>query len=104
MHKMRLCDRMTANSSQLEFGVEYMLIKIGDFEFTEVWDGVLYKKLSNYPRLIFVSGISLGILDILRGSVMQFLDLWGCKHLAFPTIPLVAHSGSCCFLSTLHPV
>lgn len=28
-----------------------MLIKIGDFEFTEVWDGVLYKKLSRYPEI-----------------------------------------------------
>lgn len=28
-----------------------MLIKIGDFEFTEVWDGVFYKKLSNYPNV-----------------------------------------------------
>lgn len=28
-----------------------MLIKAGDFEFTEVWDGVLYKKLSNYPQI-----------------------------------------------------
>lgn len=28
-----------------------MLIKIGNFEFTEVWDGVLYKKLSNYPQI-----------------------------------------------------
>ena len=28
-----------------------MLIKIGNFEFTEVWDGVLYKKLSNYPQV-----------------------------------------------------
>ena len=28
-----------------------MLIKIGDFEFTEVWDGVLYKKLSDYPHI-----------------------------------------------------
>lgn len=28
-----------------------MLIKIGDFEFTEVWDGVLYKKLSQYPAV-----------------------------------------------------
>jgi hypothetical protein len=28
-----------------------MLIKIGDFEYTEVWDGVLYKKLSNYPQI-----------------------------------------------------
>lgn len=28
-----------------------MLIKIGDFEFTEVWDGVLYKKLSQYPAI-----------------------------------------------------
>ena len=28
-----------------------MLIKIGDFEFTEVWDGVLYKKLARYPAI-----------------------------------------------------
>lgn len=28
-----------------------MLIKIGDFEFTEVWDGILYKKLSQYPAI-----------------------------------------------------
>lgn len=28
---------------------ENMLIKIGDFEYTEVWDGIFYKKLSNYP-------------------------------------------------------
>ncbi len=28
-----------------------MLIKIGNFEYTEVWDGVLYKKLSNYPDI-----------------------------------------------------
>lgn len=28
-----------------------MLIKVGDFDFTEVWDGVLYKKLSNYPQI-----------------------------------------------------
>ena len=28
-----------------------MLIKVGDFEFTEVWDGVLYKKLSDYPQI-----------------------------------------------------
>lgn len=28
-----------------------MLIKIGSFEFTEVWDGVLYKKLSDYPDI-----------------------------------------------------
>ena len=28
-----------------------MLIKIGDFEFTEVWDGTLYKKLSQYPTI-----------------------------------------------------
>lgn len=28
-----------------------MLIKIGNFEFTEVWDGVFYKKLSNYPEI-----------------------------------------------------
>lgn len=28
-----------------------MVIKVGDFECTEVWDGVFYKKLSNYPQL-----------------------------------------------------
>ncbi len=28
-----------------------MLIKLGDFEFTSVWDGVFYKKLSNYPMV-----------------------------------------------------
>lgn len=28
-----------------------MLIRIGDFEFSEVWDGVFYKKLSNYPQV-----------------------------------------------------
>lgn len=28
-----------------------MLIKIGNFECTEVWDGVFYKKLSNYPQV-----------------------------------------------------
>lgn len=29
----------------------YLIIKIADFEFTEVWDGILYKKLSNYPNV-----------------------------------------------------
>lgn len=28
-----------------------MLIKVGNFEYTEVWDGVFYKKLSNYPQI-----------------------------------------------------
>ena len=28
-----------------------MIINIGCHEFTEVWDGVLYKKLSDYPRI-----------------------------------------------------
>ena len=28
-----------------------MLIKIGGFEFTAVWDGVLYKNLSNFPQI-----------------------------------------------------
>lgn len=28
-----------------------MLIKICNFEFTEVWDGILYKKLSQYPAI-----------------------------------------------------
>lgn len=29
-----------------------LLIKVGNFEFTEVWDNVLYKKLSAYPEII----------------------------------------------------
>ena len=28
-----------------------MLIKIGDFDCTEVCDGLFYKKLSNYPQV-----------------------------------------------------
>ncbi|WP_022776935.1 hypothetical protein [Butyrivibrio sp. AE3009] len=28
-----------------------MKIKIGEFHFTECWDGVLYKKLSDYPNI-----------------------------------------------------
>ena len=28
-----------------------MLIKIGDFECTMVWDGLFYKKLSDYPKI-----------------------------------------------------
>lgn len=28
-----------------------MLIRIGDFECTEVWDGVFYKRLSDYPHI-----------------------------------------------------
>lgn len=28
-----------------------MLIKVGNFECTEVWDGIFYKKLSNYPQI-----------------------------------------------------
>lgn len=28
-----------------------MIIKVGNFECTEVWDGVFYKKLSNYPQV-----------------------------------------------------
>lgn len=29
-----------------------MIIKVGNFECTEVWDGVFYKKLSRYPQII----------------------------------------------------
>ena len=29
-----------------------MLIKIGEFDFTECWDGVLYKKLSVFPNIM----------------------------------------------------
>lgn len=28
-----------------------MVIKLGNFEFSEVWDGVFYKKLSCYPQV-----------------------------------------------------
>ena len=31
--------------------VPLMLIRIGQFDFTECWDGVLYKNLSNYPEI-----------------------------------------------------
>ena len=36
---------------KFEFGGDDMLIKIGDFDCTEVWDGVFYKKLSHYPKV-----------------------------------------------------
>jgi len=32
-------------------GMIELLIKIGDFDCTECWDGVFYKKLSNYPDI-----------------------------------------------------
>ena len=32
-------------------GGVYMLIKIGNFDCTEVWNGIFYKKLSNYPQV-----------------------------------------------------
>lgn len=41
-----------------------MLIKIGDFDFTEVWDGVLYKKLSEYPK----------ITDWEMRNIIEFVD------------------------------
>ena len=44
-----------------------MLIKIGDFEFTEVWDGILYKKLSQYPA----------VSDWKSGTSSS---LWNMKH------------------------
>ena len=28
-----------------------MLIRLGEFDFTEVWDGVLYRRLSGYPGI-----------------------------------------------------
>ena len=28
-----------------------MLIKIGEFDFTECWDGIFYKKLSGFPKI-----------------------------------------------------
>ena len=28
-----------------------MFIRIGQFEITECWDGVLYKKLARYPQI-----------------------------------------------------
>ena len=36
---------------KLEFIGDNMLIKIGDFEYSQVWDGVFYKRLSNYPQI-----------------------------------------------------
>jgi hypothetical protein len=41
-----------------------MLIKIGDFEFTSVWDGVYYKKLSRYPN----------ISDWEKRTIIEFVD------------------------------
>ena len=41
-----------------------MLIKIGNFEFTEVWDGILYKKLSQYPA----------ISDWEKRSIIEFVE------------------------------
>lgn len=41
-----------------------MRIKIGDYEFTEVWDGVLYKKLSRYPA----------ITDWEKRTLVEFVD------------------------------
>lgn len=41
-----------------------MLIKIGDFEFTSVWDGVFYKKLSRYPN----------ISDWEKRTIIEFVD------------------------------
>ena len=38
-------------TNKLEFGGDNMLIKIGDFEYSQVWDGVFYKRLSNYPQI-----------------------------------------------------
>ena len=49
-----------------------MLIKIGQFEFTECWDGVLYKALSDYPS----------ITDWELQNVCDFIDYeasWGRK-------------------------
>ena len=41
-----------------------MIIKIGNFEYTEVWDGVFYKKLSNYPY----------ITDWETRNIIEFID------------------------------
>ena len=48
--KFQSCEE-TESNRRFEFGGDNMLIRIGDFEFTEVWDGVFYKKLSNYPQI-----------------------------------------------------
>ena len=41
-----------------------MLIRIGDFECTEVWDGIFYKRLSNYP---FITNWEIrNILDFMK--------------------------------------
>ena len=42
-----------------------MIVIIGDFECTEVWDGVFYKKLSNYP---FIS-------DWEARTIIEFIEL-----------------------------
>ena len=38
-NKFQSCGEIESNR-RFEFGGDNMLIKIGDFEFTEVWDGV----------------------------------------------------------------
>ena len=40
--KFQSCEE-TESNRRFEFGGDNMLIRIGDFEFTEVWDGVFYK-------------------------------------------------------------
>lgn len=35
---------------QMSNAQKAMRIEIGQFEYTECWDGVLYKKLSGYPK------------------------------------------------------
>ena len=45
-----------------------MLIKIGNFEFTEVWDRVLYKKLSQYPA----------ISDWEKRNIIEFVEYEAC--------------------------
>ena len=51
-----------------------MLIKIGDFEFTSVWDGVFYKKRPGIP-----------LLPIGRSGRLS--NLWNMKHPTEENVP-----------------
>lgn len=52
-------------STNWGLGSENVLIKIGNFEFTEVWDGVFYKKLADYlkDKVIYIENDCKDIWD-----------------------------------------
>jgi hypothetical protein len=48
-HRQRRLQRLCGRAR--DRGVVILLIKIDNFEFSSVWDGVFYKKLSQYPAI-----------------------------------------------------